>query len=127
MPVPPRPQEKTITEAQMLTWLRNVDLLMTANPNITFVIGKPYLLDDGTISVVIDVYENKKRIWDTKFVFHYHKGAKKADVDNHNASKGHFKPWDGAKVRIYDHHVAFNPKLLKLYQDAVAKIKAAKI
>lgn len=118
MGIPPIHPDYTGSEAKFLTWLRIVDKMITEDPSISFVLSPRVPLGDGTISIQINVAQNGAIIWYTRFYFHFHPGASSADTDNPNASKGHFKPSDGGKMRAYEDNVKFNPHLIQLWRTA---------
>jgi hypothetical protein len=90
-------------------WMKDVTAAVKQDSSLSYVCGKRRVLPgDGTVAVSVAVRRPAAYLRRVSFVFHYHPGAKGAQVGSTAGSKWHFKPFDGAKtfVRLEDHQFA---------------------
>lgn len=89
-------------------WMNEVTAAVKQDSSLSYFRGGRRELKDGTVAVSVAVRRGAAFLRRVSFVFHYHPGAKGAQVGSTEGSKWHFKPFDGAKkwVRLVDHQFA---------------------
>jgi hypothetical protein len=96
--------------SKFIAWMYEHTGKVAGDPGLSYGFSNKYTLRDGTVGVSVSFNRAGRAIRGRglSFVFHYHPGATGAKVGSVNASKWHFKPYDGAQkyVRLEDSQFA---------------------